>query len=197
MQYRLRQSTRGLTFRFEICWLQNKECSEVVKRGWGGRDHSRSLLDRISSCTSALLSWDKERFRRISRLLKTERYQLSKLRTGSQWNYSITQIRELEVEVEKLASKEEIFWRQRSRASWLKDGDRNSRYFHSRASQRKVHNTISGLVSSHDDWCTDNEGMAAIVMDYFGTLFTSSFPSEADMARVLERVETKVNQSMN
>ena len=55
-------------------------------------------------------------------------------------------VREKEKELEGLLAKEEIYWKQRSRAEWLLVGDRNSNFFHSKASASKRKNTILRLV---------------------------------------------------
>lgn len=48
-------------------------------------------------------------------------------------------------EVERLLISEEIRWRQKSRAQWLKEGDRNTKFFHKMESIHKNANQISNL----------------------------------------------------
>ena len=46
------------------------------------------------------------------------------------------EVLKLKKEINELLVKEEKMWKQRSRALWLHEGDKNTRYFHSRATQR-------------------------------------------------------------
>ena len=58
-------------------------------------------------------------------------------------------------------------WKQRSRIMWLTEGDRNTRFFHLRASQRRRRNRISKL-KKHDGTVTVNEEeMGAMATDFF------------------------------
>ncbi|XP_073152576.1 uncharacterized protein [Henckelia pumila] len=159
-------------FRFERCWLMEVDCHEVVRFGWRSNESSLSLMERITSC----------------------KVELSKC---SLWPSNGEQVNILEREVENLASKEELYWHQRSRASWLKDGDRNTRFFHAKASMKKSQNTLQGLVSNHGDSCSDNQGMASIVLDYYGSLFSLANPTAADMSRILEIIVPSVHPHMN
>lgn len=43
---------------------------------------------------------------------------------------------------------EEIYWQQKSRALWLRDEDRNTRYFHAKTKQCRVRNRITRLKNS-------------------------------------------------
>lgn len=90
-----------------------------------------------------------------------------------------------------------MYWKQKSRVNWLAHGDRNSKFFHACASQRRAKNKINGLVSTHGDWCTDNSSMAEIILDYFSHLFSSNNPTEADQNKVLDSMEMRIDRNMN
>lgn len=77
--------------------------------------------------------------------------------------------------LEVLLDEEELYWRQRSRVDWLKCGDRNTTWFHRKATQRKQRNKIAGLLNERGDWAMDHAGVESIISDYFMTLFTSSY----------------------
>ena len=52
---------------------------------------------------------------------------------------------EIKVEIESLASLEEISWRQKSRALFLKEGDNDTRFFHRLANSHRRANTMRGV----------------------------------------------------
>jgi len=53
---------------------------------------------------------------------------------------------ELLLKYEELIKKEEISWRQKSRALWLKEGDKNTKFFHKTANAHRRYNNIDQLV---------------------------------------------------
>ena len=77
------------------------------------------------------------------------------------------QIRVLRSEVYELMVKEECLWHQRSRVDWLKSGDMNTSYFHSRATQRNKRNFISKLNLNDGSMVTDEKQIGEAMVDYF------------------------------
>eukprot|EP00253_Pinus_taeda_P007997 PITA_07997 len=51
----------------------------------------------------------------------------------------------IEDQLHNRAQQEEILWRQKSRIRWLKEGDKNTKFFHKTTVQRRMHNLISHI----------------------------------------------------
>ena len=56
--------------------------------------------------------------------------------------------------------------------SWLKHGDRNTKFFHSKASQRRRMNYIKGIKNANGVWVEEVEEVAEVAFDYFVNIFT-------------------------
>ena len=85
-------------------------------------------------------------------------------------------------------------WLQRSRVSWLKEGDKNTSYFHKKASGRRRQNHISKIKNSEGSTVDDEEGIAQIFNQYFMDLFSSN--GAPNMDRVVAAVDNKIDEHM-
>ena len=81
-------------------------------------------------------------------------------------------------------------WKQRSRNTYLQEGDCNTKFFHSKASSRYHRNTIEGLFDEEDVWQEDAKKVKHIVLNYYSDLFTSSNPT--DFQELLDAIPPKV-----
>ncbi|KAL5775024.1 hypothetical protein ACOSP7_012581 [Xanthoceras sorbifolium] len=99
---------------------------------------------------------------------------------GKKNRASLAELRSLKEELEALYGRSqdrgqidgindrmEQFWRQRSRAMWLKEGDRNTRFFHSKATQRRRRNRIVGLMGDDGRWRDKIEEIERVVVDFY------------------------------
>ena len=69
--------------------------------------------------------------------------------------------------------KQEFYWAQWSQLVWLKSGDKNTKFFHSKASQRYLKNFIQGIKNSEGVWVDRIEDVAGVAVQYFENLFSS------------------------
>ncbi|XP_060961808.1 uncharacterized protein LOC133032015 [Cannabis sativa] len=80
-------------------------------------------------------------------------------------------------EKKKLANifhQKEVYWRQRSKQLWLKDGDRNSKYFQAFAIKRRNSNTIQKLKDDQGNWTDWNNGLHQVIFYYYSNIFQAS-----------------------
>lgn len=74
---------------------------------------------------------------------------------------------------------EEIFGRQRSKALWLKESDRNTKYFHDVASKMKRNNKIKAL-KDEGGCLVRGPQLCNLLKNYFRELFSPSDPYDFD-----------------
>ncbi|KAL6213916.1 hypothetical protein ACLB2K_013355 [Fragaria x ananassa] len=103
----------------------------------------------------------------------------------------------LNTKLQELLSAEETIWIQRSKSLWLKVGDRNTAFFHRRASNRKQRNTIKGLNNSNGVWVTKPNEIEEIVTSYYNSLFDTEGVNENALNSILNTVQSKVTPAMN
>ena len=78
---------------------------------------------------------------------------------------------------------------------WLGLGDRNTKYFHTRASDRRRRNTINSIMDENGNWHDSTDGIAEVVMSYFKNLFSTSYSTR--ISEVLDTIPTRVTEEMN
>ena len=161
-------------FVFEAMWARDDKCREVIERAWDSLQGSCefSIVGRIRSFQAHLQGWNRRVFGNVNKKLKVLKERLNQLEAQNNLHETAKEIYEVRREINEMLVREEVMWKQRSRALWLKCGDRNTKFFHATASQRRRTNMIEGL---DDDgaWMDSQENIERVILDYFTYLYNS------------------------
>jgi type III secretory pathway component EscR len=102
---------------------------------------------------------------------------------------------QLSKEMDELLYREEIMWLQRSRVAWLREGDRNTKYFHRQATRRKKKNCINKLKRTDGSITSDALEMEELTHTFFQGLYTRD--DDIDPSIITDTLQQLVDDDMN
>ena len=153
------------------------------------------LTNCLDRCRVKLEAWNKIEFRLVSQTIVELQEKLEWLERQPYSLESSNLMKTTRIDLNCWLEKEDEMWRQRSHINWMQSGDRNTRFFHEKASARYKKNYIEGMMDADGVWQEDEGKIEEIVVDYYNSLFKSNDPSE--FTTILEAVTHKVSSDMN
>ena len=138
-------------FRFENMWLLLDGFKELVRAWWTGYSvvgsTSHCLAEKLKALKRDLRRWNKEVFGNVSAkkseaLSRIQLWDSKESLNPLSSEEAEARLGDLE-EYKKYVLMEETFWRQKSRETWLKEGDKNTKFFHKMANARARKNFLS------------------------------------------------------
>ena len=185
-------------FSFEEMWLADKGCADMVKAEWCREDNNIlgfGVTQKIDWCGKALTQWSRRCFGSVRKDLQKKKQFLARTEFDALITGVNFQVRELRMEVNDLLDKETRLWLQRSRDLWTVHGYKNSKFFHSRATQCHRKNKIEGIKNSASHWCTWPKEIVGCLVDFYKNLFTSS--GTCQPTKELSTIQKVVTEDMN
>lgn len=165
-------------FHFKVMWMNDNSCRDVVEEAWCSPCYGEqvSMMEKLGNWAKSLKKWNVDSFGHIGNQLRQLEEQLRDFddKVGS-LDY-VERRADIEEEFLTLHNKEEVIWRQRARTLWIREGDRNTKIFHGKASARRKTNTILKLKNNEGRVCSSEEEISQIVLDYFQDIFSTSHP---------------------
>ncbi|XP_048622886.1 uncharacterized protein LOC106383217 [Brassica napus] len=173
----------------------NEELRQVILEGWKSPDlpPNANIMEHISSCRKALSEWRRQHNINSAKLVEELKEKVEGLYADD--NATTEEIAAALNELSDALKAEEMFWKQKSRVFWLREGDKNTKFFHALTKQRRARNKITQLLDANGNIVEDEEGLVAIATSYFRQIFESSIPE--DIEEALSEVPTTVTGSMN
>uniref|UniRef100_A0A2N9GFH2 Endonuclease/exonuclease/phosphatase domain-containing protein n=1 Tax=Fagus sylvatica TaxID=28930 RepID=A0A2N9GFH2_FAGSY len=77
----------------------------------------------------------------------------------------------IQIDLEKTLLLEEISWRQKSQATWLNEGDKNTKKIHAMANSNRRHNSISTLLID-GELSTNQQAISESITQFYTRLYT-------------------------
>ncbi|KAL8125715.1 hypothetical protein AgCh_013104 [Apium graveolens] len=182
-------------FKFENLWLREKDCKEIVESSWN-EERDASILWKIHNCSNKLEEWGGGIVKEFKQNLQNARNEMRRFRARKD-RYGVRKYDIAMQEYHELLKRQEVYWQQRAKQFWLREGDSNSRFFHKYASSRQRNNTVTRLKDKHGVWKEDVMEVQHVISDYFGELFRTSGAMEGLTDRELvNKVTDEQNESL-
>ena len=141
-------------FRFENMWLKIDGFKDLVRSWWNGYFvegySSHCIAEKLKALKKDLKKWNKEVVGNVS-FNRAEAYSRLQRWEAKENEISLTpgdvEAKNLAFEdYKKWALLEETSWRQKLREIWLREGDKNTKYFHKMANAKARRNFLSKII---------------------------------------------------
>uniref|UniRef100_A0A803NNJ0 Reverse transcriptase domain-containing protein n=1 Tax=Cannabis sativa TaxID=3483 RepID=A0A803NNJ0_CANSA len=163
-------------FRYIDAWNMDEGCSRVVNEAWQQVVYgfqSYILCTKLRNTATALCKWNVECFGHCKKKLDFLEKVLTEIQNKSPSAENLQLESAVMLEIDEIEARQEAIWKQKSRELWLRDEDRNSRFFHASLIIRRKKNFIWAVSEDGVHWMENR----AQVVDYFRSNFIESFKS--------------------
>uniref|UniRef100_A0A7N2KPR4 Uncharacterized protein n=1 Tax=Quercus lobata TaxID=97700 RepID=A0A7N2KPR4_QUELO len=193
-----KQQRKSRLFHFESMWLEDERRKNVVEEAWerGRTSHSQWPFEAcLEECQMSLRSWNTHTFGHVGKQVADLQRKFQMLENMKATSTDLEAIHATKMELNRWLGIEEKMWQQRSRNNWLKAGDKNTTFFHTKASNQYQRNTISRIMDANNKWLEDVDQIGQAFVGYFEELFSTSRPKvEQEM---IDAIHSKVTERMN
>lgn len=184
-------------FQFDQRWTEDSEAGEVIKKAWNKNlsgTISFKMSKKIKECRGALREWSKKLKGNAHKDIQILKGRLKQMQQDGMGDKN-KEIHSLKAKLNEAYLREEKFWHQKARIKWLKEGDKNTAFFHACTAIRRKRNRIINLKNRYGQWCETEDQIKQEVEQYFRNLFTTSNPSGYD--EILSGIPRSITESMN
>jgi hypothetical protein len=188
LELKIDQGQGPIPFRFNPSWTQDKDFLSIVSSMWTSKVNGSAFYvweEKLRRLKAALKSWAKRKpdpatwRKEAQRRLESHQLDLEKREITQQ---DLLKEDHLQRQWHKACREEERYWRQKSRSLWLKEGDKNTSYFHKQAEARKHYKAVT-KIQAQNITISDQEGIRQAAFETFGTLYSETQRASIDPQR--------------
>uniref|UniRef100_A0A803NNR0 RNase H type-1 domain-containing protein n=1 Tax=Cannabis sativa TaxID=3483 RepID=A0A803NNR0_CANSA len=182
-------------------WLADPESKDIISSCWSAasnNDPISNIIHKLDCCAESLQQWHIRKYGNMKKRITDAQASVIALNNvNSHSPESAAVLRQSESVLDDLLEQEEMYLQQRFRVDWLQLGDRNTKFFHSKASVRKTNNKIKILQTESGTRVTSKHDMAEAIQDYFAHIFHSQTIDEDALQATLNCIPATITPEMN
>eukprot|EP00253_Pinus_taeda_P015037 PITA_15037 len=147
-------------FRFENFWFSHPDFKDFIQKFWQiSNPTAPSKMERFQKKLKMLKAeikrWNKNTFGNIlkekERIIEGIKQTQQKIILEERTEELAQKEQDLENKLLAWEEQEEILWQQKSRIRWLKEGEKNTKFFHRSTIQRRMRNNISQIINEQGE----------------------------------------------
>ncbi|XP_027067398.1 uncharacterized protein [Coffea arabica] len=192
------------SFRFQDMWLNHHGFLMVVRQCWDqptdgyGMFHFFLKLKRLKQ---ALRTWNQDVFDNIFEKVSKaeEEVRLKELQLEvTDSDEARVQWSQAQAALLKHLTDEETFWKQQARVKWLREGDANTRYFHSHLLDKRARLSITRIYNLEGEVVESANDIGTAAVAFFQSLLAEVPPiNNTAICRLLEAIPPLVTPDQN
>ncbi|KAJ9685002.1 hypothetical protein PVL29_017148 [Vitis rotundifolia] len=191
-------------FKFENMWFKVEGFKDLIRGWWQGISvsgrASYKLATKLKVLKQNLKIWNKDVFGRL------EDNKSAAIQQVEYWDQveSERRLTEEEISMKKEAKEgyakwvnlEEIHWRQASRELWLREGDKNTGYFHRMATAHRRRNSLN-RIRINGVWLSEEQEIREGIANAFHQMLSEDSKWKADIGGLnLKQISPQEAESM-
>ena len=177
-------------FRFEAAWTRDTKCFGIIAEAWKeeveGSDFLKLCMKQLNT-QLALKKWNKDVIGHCQRRIDVLLAKIQEIQKQDCTEENCRKEAHLQADLNEWLLRNEILWKQKSREVWLKEGDKNSKFFHLSTIIRRRRNSIDAVKNDSGEWITDRREIQKHFVEKFKTLFNEE---EEEFPKNLENLIT-------
>ncbi|KAI9086906.1 hypothetical protein K1719_031067 [Acacia pycnantha] len=194
---------RGAEVELELSRLKRRKMNivesgpntNVISTYAGNLRKIKTHMRRLNICRGILLEWSRKEFQNFRKIIDQLRSRIYSCYEGILTLEKLQEAENLVGLIEETWIREETYWWQRSRISWLKSGDQNTKFFHSSVIQRRQRKEVLRLKGEDGVWLEERMAINNSFNKFYRNLFSSG--GSRSMEQALSYVKKVVTEGDN
>lgn len=194
----IKRHRKGM-FRYDNRWRLEPQVKRIIQEVWRSECQfipPQNFSKVLEKCRGALSKWKRKSQSNTEKKINQLKEQIQCAYQAI--NTDHVYLNTLKAELMLMYRLEEEYWRTKSRVLWLRAGNRNTKFFHSKTKQRRSHNRILHLTYENGNTSSESADIHRQVEGYFRNLYSSGNPViEEDITRgIPTTIDDEINSTL-